>query len=88
MAWVLVASLLDVPLYSLQVVLSADLEKMYNDFLYGKVPLLWSKVGYPCLKPLSSWYPDFLARMAFLRTWMQNGNPASYWISGFFFPQV
>jgi dynein heavy chain len=70
-----------------EVVLSADLEKMYNDFLYGKVPLLWSKVGYPCLKPLSSWYPDFLARMAFLRTWMQNGNPASYWISGFFFPQ-
>lgn len=45
-----------------EVVLSTDLERMYNDFLYAKVPTLWSRVGYPCLMPLGSWYTDFLAR--------------------------
>mmetsp|Transcript_46773 Transcript_46773/g.83798 ORF Transcript_46773/g.83798 Transcript_46773/m.83798 type:complete len:4084 (-) Transcript_46773:846-13097(-) len=70
-----------------EVVMSTDLEKMFNYFMYSKVPVLWGKVGYPCLMPLGSWFNDFLARMDFLRSWLQDGNPASYWISAFFFPQ-
>eukprot|EP00667_Euglena_gracilis_P000017 EG_transcript_17 len=70
-----------------EVILSSDLEKMYNDFVFGRVPALWEKVGYPSLKPLGSWYADFIARMDFLREWLAGGNPKSYWISGFFFPQ-
>ena len=28
---------------------------------------------------------DFLARLDFMRQWIAEGTPATYWISGFFF---
>ena len=40
--------------------MSMELENMYNDFLNNKVPLMWVKVGYPSLKPMSSWVPDLI----------------------------
>jgi dynein heavy chain len=70
-----------------EVILSFELEKMYNDFVFLRVPALWSKAGYPSLKPLGSWYDDFILRVAFLQKWLLEGRPPSYWISGFFFPQ-
>lgn len=39
-------------------VMSMDIEKMFNKFLDGKVPDNWMKFGYPCLKPLGSWFKD------------------------------
>jgi dynein heavy chain len=51
------------------------------------VPANWESVAYPSLKPLASWYLDLKARVMFLEDWLVNGNPKSYWISGFFFPQ-
>ena len=35
------------------VVMSQDLELMFNKFINNKVPLNWEAFGYPCLKPLS-----------------------------------
>lgn len=51
------------------------------------MPANWESVAYPSLKPLSAWYVDLKARVMFLEEWLVNGNPKSYWISGFFFPQ-
>lgn len=42
------------------VVMSMELEMMFNNFLNNKVPSMWEKVGYPSLKPLSSWVNDFI----------------------------
>jgi len=69
------------------VLMSADLEGMYNSFLIQKVPNNWLKVAYPCLKPLNSWVVDFIERIHFLMGWLTNGPPLSFWISCFFFPQ-
>ena len=69
------------------VVMSVDLEKMYNKFLYNAVPLQWEKAAYPSLKPLAPWFEDFLQRFEFIRSWLMEGPPSSFWISGFFFPQ-
>lgn len=52
-----------------------------------QVPQLWAKVAYPCLKPLGSWFKDFLRRVTFLRTWLTTGQPSCFWLPGFFFPQ-
>lgn len=38
------------------VVMSMELEKMFESFMNNKVPMNWVKVAYPCLKPLNSWY--------------------------------
>eukprot|EP00439_Symbiodinium_sp_Y106_P064710 s2832_g10.t1 len=69
------------------VLMSAELEGMFNAFQEQKVPGNWGKVAYPCLKPLNSWVVDFIARIGFLVKWLVEGPPLSYWISCFFFPQ-
>jgi dynein heavy chain len=69
------------------VVMTGELEQMYTDFLNNKVPGLWEKVAYPSLKPLGGWIDDYHKRIDFMRTWLTKGNPKSYWLAGFFFPQ-
>ena len=70
------------------VVMSESLEKMFNSLFDNQVPGNWSKVAYPSLKPLGSWVKDLVERCNFIQDWIDNGNPAVYWISGFFFPQA
>jgi len=69
------------------VVMSLDLELMFNSFLDGKVPASWVKWAYPSLKPINSWMSDLNERVTFMRNWCEKGPPNTYWISGFFFPQ-
>lgn len=69
------------------VVMSQELEDMSVRFLNDKVPLGWEKVGYPSLKPLSSWVADLILRLEFLGKWLYEGQPESFWLSSFFFPQ-
>jgi len=38
------------------IVMSEELDSMYNSFQNGRVPKNWEKVAYPSLKPLTSWY--------------------------------
>ncbi|XP_010633543.1 dynein heavy chain 6, axonemal [Fukomys damarensis] len=69
------------------VVMSEEMEKVYNSFLNNQVPSLWSNTAYPSLKPLGSWVKDLILRTAFVDLWLKRGQPKSFWISGFFFPQ-
>ncbi|KAM6202366.1 dynein axonemal heavy chain 6 [Rhynchocyon petersi] len=69
------------------VVMSEDMEKVYNSFLNNQVPSLWANTAYPSLKPLASWVKDLILRIAFVDLWLKRGQPKSFWISGFFFPQ-
>mmetsp|Transcript_40474 Transcript_40474/g.77355 ORF Transcript_40474/g.77355 Transcript_40474/m.77355 type:complete len:681 (+) Transcript_40474:420-2462(+) len=69
------------------VVMSGELEMMYQSILNNQVPEMWSKVGYPCLKPLASWVDDFHQRVAFFRLWLGSVEMKCYWVPGFFFPQ-
>jgi dynein heavy chain len=69
------------------VLMSGATEGMYASFLIQRVPDNWTKIAYPCLKPLNSWVEDFIARRAFMVDWLTKGPPNSFWISCFFFPQ-
>merc|ERR1719198_1764698 len=71
------------------VLMSADLEAMGRSVALGRVPLVWSSVAYPSLKPCGPWVADLLKRLAFFQAWQSAGTaPNTYWISGFFFTQA
>ena len=70
-----------------EMVMSVDLDGMYQSLLMNKVPQNWEKKAYPSMKKLASWYDDLLARVDFFRNWVENEKPKSFWLSSFFFPQ-
>merc|ERR1719310_2455136 len=69
------------------IVMTGDLDSMFQSMLNNQVPSLWTKVAYPSLKPLTSFYADFLLRVEFCRDWVEQGIPSAFWVSAFFFPQ-
>lgn len=70
------------------VVMSGELEAMYNSMLINQVPEMWARYAYPSLKPLSSWVKDYMQRIDFMRGWLTAGVPKCFWLPGFFFPQA
>jgi dynein heavy chain len=69
------------------VVMSSDLELVFSSLLVNAVPKQWADYAYPSLKSLSSWVVDLISRVDFVREWSVKGEPISFWIAGFFFPQ-
>ncbi|XP_045894232.1 dynein axonemal heavy chain 6-like [Micropterus dolomieu] len=69
------------------VVMSEEMDRIYTSFLNNQVPTHWANSSYPSLKPLASWVRDLALRTSFIQTWITHGQPKSFWISGFFFPQ-
>ena len=52
------------------IIMSQDLDEMYLAFQNNVLPGIWRKVSYSSLKPLSSWFKDMLARVDFMRKWL------------------
>ena len=69
------------------ITMSGDLEQLANSMLIGQVPVLWLSKSYPSLKPLGGFFDDFVRRLTFFQDWIDNGPPAVFWLSGFFFTQ-
>ena len=67
------------------VVMSGDLEDLGNAMYEGKIPKMWASKSYPSLKPLLSYVDDLCKRLLMLSTWLENGPPIVFWISGFYF---
>ena len=68
------------------IIMSPELDEMKDCFLKNKVPNNWERVSYISLKSLASWFKDLYSRVEFMRSWLQQGHPKAYWLSGFFFP--
>lgn len=68
------------------VVMSADLEDIFNSIFNAQVPMSWGK-AYPSMKPLASWSRDLVVRVEQLAQWALTAHaPMIFWMSGFTFP--
>lgn len=66
--------------------MNQSLDQMYHSLINNQVPQIWHKVAYPSLKPLGSWFNDFLDKINFFRNWLENDKPKTYSLSAFYFP--
>ncbi|KAG6966781.1 hypothetical protein JG688_00006600 [Phytophthora aleatoria] len=67
------------------VVITPELEAVYNALLIGAVPQAWS-FCYPSLKPLSPWTQDLKLRCEQMDRWANQAQPAVFWLTGFTYP--
>ncbi|GMH41208.1 hypothetical protein BSKO_09118 [Bryopsis sp. KO-2023] len=67
------------------VVMSADLDMVFDALNNARVPAAWLK-AYPSLKPLGPWTRDLLQRIEQLALWVEDAYPRVYWLSGFTYP--
>jgi dynein heavy chain len=67
------------------IVISKDQEEVMAALFQGLVPASWL-VAYPSMKPLSSWMPDLLDRIAQLISWGFEGVPKVMWLGGLTYP--
>jgi len=70
------------------VVFSPELEEVGKGCLENKTPAPWIGVSYPSLKPLSSYFDDFLQRWKFMQNWVKTDRPYVFWFSVYFFQQA
>jgi hypothetical protein len=55
--------------------MSGELEQMGNEIFVNQVPAMWAEVGFLSLKPLAAWELDFMERLQFLTSWLEEGKP-------------
>eukprot|EP00741_Cyanophora_paradoxa_P017811 tig00021017_g17202.t1 len=68
------------------IVMSAQLQDCLDSLYDARVPSAWLKVSWPS-PTVGLWFDGFLRRAEQLTSWITNGRPPCYWLTGFFNPQ-
>lgn len=68
--------------------ITSNMETLERCIYFDAVPESWSKLAYPSLMGLQSWFADLISRLRQLESWTTDFSlPSSVWLAGFFNPQ-
>ncbi|KAL0235821.1 hypothetical protein GEMRC1_002403 [Eukaryota sp. GEM-RC1] len=67
------------------VVISQELEDIFDAISTGTVPTSWS-FAYPSLRKLAAWTEDLNARISQIKNWAEGAAPKVFWLGGFTYP--
>ncbi|XP_055849033.1 dynein beta chain, ciliary [Episyrphus balteatus] len=71
-----------------ELTISSDMENLMQSLYMDQVPESWTKLAYPSLWGLQSWFADLMMRLRELEGWVADFKmPSSVWLGGFFNPQ-
>lgn len=65
-----------------------ELEHIQECLAKQVVPEKWTRQAFDTKKPLSGFIQDLVERMKFFKSWTEDGEPTTFWISAFLCPQA
>ncbi|KAF7256141.1 hypothetical protein EG68_07439, partial [Paragonimus skrjabini miyazakii] len=68
------------------IIMSENLRDALDNIFDARIPSTWRKISWESAT-LGFWFTDLLDRNAQFSTWLFEGRPLSYWMTGFFNPQ-
>jgi dynein heavy chain len=68
------------------IIMASALQNALDALYDARVPDTWVKISWQS-GTLGLWYTEFLARASQYQTWLYDGRPLVFWLSGFFNPQ-
>jgi len=66
---------------------NSTLEEIYRALTFEQVPKTWLKFSYPTSKNLALFLTNMKERTSFIRQWLSDKHPVTYWLPGFFDPK-
>ncbi|XP_069476735.1 dynein axonemal heavy chain 5-like [Ambystoma mexicanum] len=68
------------------IIMSEDLRDALDNMYDARIPKLWFKISWESAT-LGFWFTELLERNQQFRTWLFDGRPNQFWMTGFFNPQ-
>uniref|UniRef100_H0ZEC1 Dynein axonemal heavy chain 5 n=1 Tax=Taeniopygia guttata TaxID=59729 RepID=H0ZEC1_TAEGU len=68
------------------IIMSEELQDALDNIYDARIPKLWFKISWESTT-LGFWFTELLERNQQFSSWLQNGRPNQFWMTGFFNPQ-
>ncbi|XP_034335195.2 dynein axonemal heavy chain 5 isoform X1 [Magallana gigas] len=68
------------------IIMSENLRDALDNMFDARIPTIWKKISWESAT-LGFWFTDLLDRNQQFSTWLFEGRPTSFWMTGFFNPQ-
>ncbi|XP_039566951.1 dynein heavy chain 5, axonemal-like [Passer montanus] len=68
------------------IIMSEELQDALDNIYDARIPKLWSRISWESAT-LGFWFTELLERNQQFSSWLQDGRPNQFWMTGFFNPQ-